>query len=93
MVLFCRPGGRSDVRLYNAIIDDLKDAGIGFLPSQQDLSQEVVGTLTSVLWFIDPHRAKLKSRSIAVPYENLKGYNDHQKQKKKAPVVSISDYI
>ena len=65
---------------------------IGFHAQQaHTVGNQVLGTITDCLWFLDPQHSKLQSRGIKLPplFEQFTGckYNDPKKQKKKIPKV------
>ena len=53
-----------------------------------------MSTISNALWYIDPHRPKFASRSVKLPsqLDQLHGFNDPLKGKKKVPPVSVSEF-
>ena len=82
---------RADYQLYNDFLKQMKKQGIGFTPNQKLLSKKVCDTITSALWYMDPHHAKLQERGSRMTegcmFANLHGYYDYKKAKKAAPKV------
>ena len=91
-LLFFRADTNSKNRLFNDLLKELKEERIGFQSHQAvTTGNQVVGTITDCLWFLDPQSPKLESRGIQIPAVFLKflgcKYNDPKKHKKKIPKV------
>jgi hypothetical protein len=53
-------------KLYNHLLDILRSKNLGW-HIVSDISKSFIDRLTNFLWYIDPHHAKLRSRSCTIP--------------------------
>ena len=72
--------------LHNEFIQLMDDHDWKFVPNDKN-ADCIVTTLVNVLWYLDPHRARFKERSISLPFPQFHDYYDWKVQKKGKPVI------
>ena len=69
-------------KLYNHLLDILRSKDLGWhIASTSNIGKSFVDRLTNLLWYIDPHHAKLRSRGCIMPnfVQNLPEYMANSK--------------
>lgn len=81
-------------RLYNALLQTMRQMGVGFKVNQIEkdgIGYEVVDALWGALWYLDPYWSKLERRSIRIPrpFSELQNYRDFKSQHRKETEVNL----
>lgn len=90
--MFFRDETSDKDKLHNKVLELLTSMKCGFQAAQVDtLGKKVVSTITTVLWYLDPHQEKLAARGITMPdaLAGCSGFYQWQKQHKKKPMVHV----
>ena len=72
----------NDVKQFNAIVNTIKEMKCGVTSTSLDAMSSSIQLFSSLLWELDPHYGKLKSRGIhfgAIVEEKFLGFNNPKK--------------
>lgn len=81
---------RADQRLHNDLIDSIASTNARWPRQKLSCGQNFVKTLSSALWYLDPHHHALCERGISIPslFTTFSGYIDFIRKKGKKPQLS-----
>ena len=85
---------RADQKLYNDVIDLLASWDGGWAAdSVQTIGERCVKTITSALWYLDPHHQRFKERSLSIPpcFAKFNGFNNWKQKKERQPKLHQVD--
>lgn len=83
---------RADQSLYNDVLDLLASWNVGWGPdSVQTVGERCVKTISSALWYLDPHHTQFKDRSCEISgvFAKFQDYNNWKRKKEKKPQISF----